>query len=76
MNPALPGADAATPASFPGPRLLKVKEAATYLNTSAWNIRNLLRHRELPKIKIDGKKFRVDRADLDAFVERMKREAA
>lgn len=54
-----------------GPRLLSVKDAATYLGAHLWAIRQLVRNRELPYVQI-GRKYLIDRMDLDRFVERNK----
>ena len=53
------------------PRLLNVKEAAHYLGTSVWMVRQLGYERKLPGIKL-GHKVLFDRADLDLFVETQK----
>ena len=57
--------------SFPNQRLLNVRQAALYLACSVWAVRDLLRRKELPKIKL-GKKFLIDRVELDRYIERMK----
>ena len=56
------------------PRLFNVKEAAHYLGTSVWTVRQLGYERKLPGIKL-GHKILFDRVDLDAFVQRMKVQA-
>ncbi len=56
---------------FPNQRLLTLKQAAQYLATSVWYIRELLRRKEFLKIQ-QGKKFVVDIVDLDAYIERKK----
>lgn len=59
------------------PRLYTLPLAAEYLNTSVWKIRELYRKRMLKPIRF-GKNSRVifiDRADLDAFVEKLKEAA-
>lgn len=55
----------------PTQRLLSVKATAKYLGTSTWEIRRLLRQEAFSKIQI-GKAFKVDRADLDVFIEKLK----
>jgi len=60
-----------TPIPFPNQRQLTVRQAAVYLACSVWAVRDLLRREELRKIKL-GKKFLIDRMDLDRFIERMK----
>jgi excisionase family DNA binding protein len=52
-------------------RLLTVKGAAVYLNCTVWCIRNLIWSRRIPYLKL-GKRFLIDRADLDNFVEEEK----
>jgi excisionase family DNA binding protein len=53
------------------PRLYRLPDAAKYLSTSVWEIRKRIRDGDLPKIKL-GKRFLLDRRDLDAFVESVK----
>jgi excisionase family DNA binding protein len=53
------------------PRLLTVKQAASYLATTAHAIRQLQWGGFLPYLRI-GKLIQFDRADLDAYVDRMK----
>jgi|SRR6516162_419069 excisionase family DNA binding protein len=52
-------------------RLLSVKEAAKYLGSSPWHIRRAFREGDFPRIRW-GRRDMVDRADLDAFIEKMK----
>lgn len=52
-------------------RLYRIPQAAAYLNCSVWAVRDLLRRKAVPKIKL-GKKFLVDRSDLDRWIEREK----
>jgi excisionase family DNA binding protein len=53
-------------------RLLTVKQAGKYLGFgSGWHIRQLFKRGELRPVRI-GRCEMVDRADLDAFIERMK----
>ena len=54
-----------------GPRLLSVKDAATYLGAHLWAIRQMVRNRELPYVQI-GRKHLIDKVDLDKFVEKNK----
>ena len=54
-----------------GPRLLSLKDSATYLGAHLWAIRQMVRNQELPYVQI-GRKFLIDRIDLDRFVERNK----
>ena len=69
----------------PGPRLLDLKAAATYLGLSYWTVRDLVIAGRLPSVKIpcprsgDGRTIRrilVDRHDLDDFIEQSKEVAA
>jgi excisionase family DNA binding protein len=53
------------------PRLLTVKDAAAYLSCTVWCIRSLIWSRKIPYLKL-GKRFLIDRADLDSFVEQEK----
>jgi excisionase family DNA binding protein len=53
------------------PRLLTIPSAAAYLSCSIWSIRNLIWKRAIPYIKI-GKRFLLDRVDLDSYVEKNK----
>jgi excisionase family DNA binding protein len=54
-----------------GPRLLSLKDAAVYLGARLWAVRQMVRNRELPYVQI-GRKYLIDRLDLDRFVERNK----
>jgi excisionase family DNA binding protein len=54
-----------------GPRLLSVRDAATYLGAHLWAIRQMVRNRELPYVQI-GRKHLIDRLDLDGYIERNK----
>lgn len=55
-------------------RLLKTEEAASYLGIGKRTMQNLLRDGEVLKIRI-GASTRVDQADLDEYVERIKRQS-
>jgi len=62
----------ATPVvAISGPRLLSVKDAATYLGAHLWAIRQMVRNRELPYVQI-GRKHLIDKVDLDKFIEKNK----
>jgi len=78
QSSALPVAPADTPASvpvsFPNQRLLRIPQAAIYLACSVWAVRDLLRRKELTKIPL-GRKYLIDRAQLDAYIERIKAKA-
>jgi excisionase family DNA binding protein len=55
-------------------RGVTVQEAAAYLSTTVPAIRRLIYLRELPYTKL-GKRFIIDRVDLDKFIETKKRTA-
>ena len=57
------------------PRLLTIKQAAQYLSCAVWQVRTLLWSKEIPHLKL-GKKFLIDRDDLDSFIDRRLRESA
>lgn len=54
-------------------RGMNVRRAAKYLGTSAWQVRKYFREGVLKPFPIGNKKM-VDRADLDALIERLKAE--
>jgi excisionase family DNA binding protein len=54
-----------------GNRLLNVTDAAAYLGISAWHVRRLVWRGDLPSVRI-GRLVRLDRGDLDEFVDRRK----
>jgi excisionase family DNA binding protein len=56
------------------PRMFNVKEAAAYLGSTVYFVRTLVWERRLPKVKF-GKRLVFDRADLDEFIEKEKRNA-
>ncbi len=57
------------------PRLLTLDDVATYLAVSVRQVYSLVRSNELPGIKIGGRGiWRVDRRELDAYVDRLRRE--
>ena len=68
---AVPAVEPLNVIPFPDQRLLALPQAATYLACSVWFIRDLLRRNLLRKIK-QGKKFVIDRADLNSYIERAK----
>ena len=49
-------------------QLLKVEEAAEILHVSVWAVRRWVGEHRLPSIKL-GRCVRIDRRDLDAFIE-------
>jgi excisionase family DNA binding protein len=56
-------------------RLFPIPRAAEYLSTTTWAIRRLVWGKKLPHIRL-GKRILIDKVDLDAFVQAMKKEAA
>lgn len=57
------------------PRLVTIKQAAAYCSCSVWAIRDVIWSRELPACKI-GKRYLIDRGDLDRFIDARLRERA
>ena len=55
----------------PESRLLSVVEAAAYLGVSAWHVRRLVWGGDLPAVRM-GRLVRLDRADLDKFIDEQK----
>jgi excisionase family DNA binding protein len=53
------------------PRLLKIKQAAVYLNCSPWKIRNLVQQGGIPYLPGEGSTapWTFDIRDLDAYIE-------
>jgi len=56
-------------------RLLTLPEAAHYLGCTLWSVRELIWKGRLPYTRF-GKRFQVDRRDLDELVDREKRSEA
>ena len=57
-------------------RLLRTREAAIYLGSSAWTVRRLVRDGLLPYVaEGDGGRWLFDLKDLDAYIEAHKRVA-
>ena len=56
------------------PRLLRVQEAATYLGSTVHFIRSQVWADQLSHVRL-GKRILIDRADLDALIEREKTHA-
>jgi excisionase family DNA binding protein len=54
------------------PRLLTLPQAAAYCSCALWQIRQLVWAKEIPHIKM-GKRFVVDRGDLDGWIDRQLR---
>jgi excisionase family DNA binding protein len=57
------------------PRCLSLKQAATYLSAHLWFIRQLCWGGELPFIRA-GRRWLIDRQDLDAWITRAKSKVA
>jgi len=54
-------------------RLYTLKEAAAYLGTSVWRMRELIWQGSIPAVTLaGGRKIYVDIKDLDAFIEKNK----
>jgi excisionase family DNA binding protein len=49
-------------------RWLSVREAATYIRGTNWFVETLCRSKQIP-YKRNGKKFVIDRQDLDRYME-------
>jgi excisionase family DNA binding protein len=56
------------------PRLLTLPQAAAYMNCALWQVRQLVWRRDIPHIKM-GKRFVVDRGDIDAWIDRSLRDS-
>ena len=52
-------------------RLLTIPAAANYLSATTWAIRSLIWNGELAYVRL-GRRHLIDRADLDALVDREK----
>lgn len=61
-------------AMTPSPRLLTLPQAAAYMNCALWQVRQLCWAKQIPHIKM-GKRFVVDRGDLDRWIDRRLRDA-
>ena len=57
------------------PRLLTIKQAATYCACAVWAIRQAIWAKELAACKI-GRRFVVPREELDAYIDARLRERA
>jgi excisionase family DNA binding protein len=69
----MPGAKERTDAvPIVSQRLLTLPEAANYLGCTLWSVRELIWKGQLPYTKF-GKRFQVDRRDLDELVDREKK---
>lgn len=54
-------------------RMMRVREAAAYLGSSPWKIRQLIADRRIPFMQDGDGPFLLDVRDLDGFIERSKR---
>jgi excisionase family DNA binding protein len=61
--------------SSPVPRLLTIKQAATYCSCAVWAIREAIWSKELAACRI-GRRFLVDRDTLDSFIDSRLRQRA
>ena len=59
--------------SLPKKRMMRVREAAAYLGSSPWKIRQLIADRRIPFMQDGDGPFLLDVRDLDGFIERSKR---
>ena len=57
----------------PGRPLVRVREAAEYLGSSPWKIRQPIADRRIPFVQDGDGPFWLDIRDLDSFIERNKR---
>ena len=57
----------------PSRRLVRVREAAEYLGSSPWKVRQLIADRRIPFVQDGDGPFWIDIRDLDSFIERNKR---
>jgi excisionase family DNA binding protein len=72
LRPATPNpATVPTHIPFPDQQLLRVTQAARFLGTSAWAVRELVHDGRLKPIII-GNRHHFDRDDLLAFIEKAK----
>jgi excisionase family DNA binding protein len=72
-KPETPSVGTAAPAL--APRLLTIPQAAAYCSAAIWAIRQAIVNKEL-RACIIGRRFLIDRAALDAFIDRKINEAA
>jgi excisionase family DNA binding protein len=57
------------------PRLITIKQAAAYCSCAVWAIRQFIWSKELPAFKM-GKRYVIDRGDLDRLIDARLREHA
>lgn len=53
------------------PRLLSIPDAARYMGCTVWFVRTLIWSRQVQYLKL-GKRFLLDRTDLDRFIDSQK----
>ena len=53
------------------PRLLNILDAARYMGCAVWFVRSLIWGRRVPYVKF-GKRYLLDRSDLDKFIDSQK----
>jgi excisionase family DNA binding protein len=58
-----------------GPRLVSPKDAAAYLSMSVDVVREMIQKRQIPYI-LNGRRYLLDRLDLDRYIEKIKIGAA
>jgi len=58
-----------------GPRLLTPQAAAAYLSMSTDVVRDMIQHRRIPYVQ-NGRRYLIDRLDLDRYIEKAKVGAA
>jgi excisionase family DNA binding protein len=73
IKPETPSVGTIAPAL--APRLLTIPQAAAYCSAAIWAIRQAIINKEL-RACIIGRRFLIDRAALDAFIDRKMNEAA
>jgi excisionase family DNA binding protein len=67
-----PPAPAQSPETSAGePRLLTLKKSAEYLSAHPWALRQMVRTRQIPHVRI-GRGYLIDRLDLDRYIAKNK----
>jgi excisionase family DNA binding protein len=61
----------ASPETAVGPRLLNLKKSAEYLSAHPWALRQMVRTRQIPHVRI-GRGYLIDRLDLDHYIVKKK----
>lgn len=54
-----------------GPRLLNLRQSAEYLSAHPWALRQMVRTRQIPHVRI-GRGYLIDRLDLDHYIVKKK----